>query len=445
MTDEFEQAGDFALDPNTRKVRGLVVPYGKPSRLSISGIPPIKFNKGDITVPDDLTILGVNLEHDRFKPLARFDSLEHTDQGVVGVFSIGKTPDGDKVLADYARGVKMKLSPELAKIKRGPDGLSGTAVLTGAGFVTEGAWAESGLFAVGDNPDAGAPVVEPDPVPLATKTVLTPDAATGVLAVEADAVPLTVDVTVGSDTSKFIPDPSGVDMTDALAPAGGLFGAHGKNRRPAERQEPDEGLFAIRRVAEAMARKHQFGDGSALAALGPDPFGQEQGMFALSDIKFSTAGGVGVNLINPQFVGNLWNRRRYVRKFIPLWQHDDLHSFKITAWRPTTDPAMATWAGDKAAITSNAPATEPYSLTAKRFAGAHDIAREFRDFDSPEFWEWYFNAMTDSYAKLSWPQGKRLSALPERLRPTNCRAPRSVPRRSTRSRVAWTRHSSATR
>jgi hypothetical protein len=45
--------------------------------------------------------------------------------------------------------------------------------------------------------------------------------------------------------------------------------------------------------------------------------------------------------------------------------------------------------------------TEPYDVEAQPFAGAHDVDRRYRDFSVPEFWDGYFSAMTESYAKQS--------------------------------------------
>lgn len=119
---------------------------------------------------------------------------------------------------------------------------------------------------------------------------------------------------------------------------------------------------------------------------------------ALSDI---TQTAVGVDVEQPDFVGQLWQGADYQRKVVPLIAGKALTSYQITGWRWTTKPAVASWAGDKAAITSNAPATEPYSVGASRLAGAHDIDRKFRDFNDTAFFEAYYSAMTDSYRRLS--------------------------------------------
>jgi hypothetical protein len=64
-------------------------------------------------------------------------------------------------------------------------------------------------------------------------------------------------------------------------------------------------------------------------------------------------------------------------------------------------PAMAAWAGNKSQVPSNLPTVEPKSFTAQRFAGGHDLAREWYDFNVTEVIDSYGRAMIDSYARLS--------------------------------------------
>jgi hypothetical protein len=59
------------------------------------------------------------------------------------------------------------------------------------------------------------------------------------------------------------------------------------------------------------------------------------------------------------------------------------------------------YAGDKTAVPSNAPTTEPVEVTAARLAGAHDIDRAEVDFGNTEFIASYYRAMTESYAVKS--------------------------------------------
>jgi hypothetical protein len=118
---------------------------------------------------------------------------------------------------------------------------------------------------------------------------------------------------------------------------------------------------------------------------------------ALADITFS--GGAAAH--PPQFVGELWAGVAYQRQLVPLVQTDALTSMTVSGWVWTVPPTVAPYTGDKAAVPSNPATIGPVTLTAERLAGAHDIDRAFRDFGDTGFFESYFRAMAESYAKQS--------------------------------------------
>jgi hypothetical protein len=73
----------------------------------------------------------------------------------------------------------------------------------------------------------------------------------------------------------------------------------------------------------------------------------------------------------------------------------------MNAWRWTTKPAVDVWTGNKTEVPSNTPVTESFEATGVRYAGAHDWAREFRDFGRTDVIESALRAMTESYAKAT--------------------------------------------
>jgi hypothetical protein len=209
-----------------------------------------------------------------------------------------------------------------------------------------------------------------------------------------------------------------------------------------------------RASTEQLARLEQFS--------GP----AEQNLFAaLNDVKIST--GVGAAILQPQWIGELYKERSYQRKYASLFNHADLTSLTMSGFKWTTKPAGGTWSGDKATVPTNTPATAPVTDTASRFAGGHDIAREFKDFNVEGFFESYYAAMTDSYEQWidqtivltevladsrdsssvrrrhSPPETSSSDRRPQR-RSTSSRASRSASRLPTWSRVASTPACSAT-
>lgn len=99
----------------------------------------------------------------------------------------------------------------------------------------------------------------------------------------------------------------------------------------------------------------------------------------------------------------MWQGVAYERKYIPVFDHADLTSFEIKGWdwADGKKPQVGLYTGNKADIPSNDVETVATSGVIQRIAGGHDIDRKFRDFSNVEFWEKYFGAMTESYAKVS--------------------------------------------
>jgi hypothetical protein len=73
----------------------------------------------------------------------------------------------------------------------------------------------------------------------------------------------------------------------------------------------------------------------------------------------------------------------------------------MEAWKWNAKPAVAAWSGNKTAVPSNEPSTTPVTISAQRYAGAHDWAREFRDFGRTDVIESALRLMTESYAKVT--------------------------------------------
>ena len=155
MTDiEF---GTFAVDQATRRVRGILVPWGEKSRTSASKTKPITFPRGSVTIPRDPAVVTLNVGHDRFSPLGRGALFEDQEAGLHAEFEIADTEEGDQWLADH--GLFVKLSAEVRDIVRDADD-NGRAKLTGAALVTEGAFASAALFAIDGDPDDENPSIE---------------------------------------------------------------------------------------------------------------------------------------------------------------------------------------------------------------------------------------------------------------------------------------------
>lgn len=376
-------AGTLTANLEDRIVTGLLLPYGEECR---SNLGKFTFEAGVVTIPTDLSGMSFNVEHARENVIGRPVSLTDTKAGVVASFSIAKTEEGNTALADIASGKRKHLSAEVSGVKI-KDGKGIAGRLFAAALVEHPAFPSATLLAAAfDTVDPAVPADVP-----AEPTILTPD-ENGNLAVASSATPESVTVAAeGSETIFTSEDQTpkeGAPVAEATAPA----------TLTATRTESVTNLPSLFNI---LAQSVKTGDKTLLAGIEKEIDGAESLFAALSDIKMTGTSTVGTNIVQPQFLGELWSGRAYQRKVIPLLGSGVLTSNEVKGWRWTTEPEVSVWAGNKAAVPSNIPATEAYSVQVQRIAGAHDIAREFRDFGVSEFWASYFAAMTESYSKVS--------------------------------------------
>lgn len=123
---------------------------------------------------------------------------------------------------------------------------------------------------------------------------------------------------------------------------------------------------------------------------------------ALNDVvpANDAGGGAGTgNDVRPQWLGELWTARQSRRRYVDaLGTPSRLTGMKAKGWRWVTRPEVDDYAGDKAAIPSNAVSTEPAEADAHRTAGGWDVDRVFFDLGDPAFIEALFQAAAEDYA-----------------------------------------------
>jgi hypothetical protein len=371
MTDETLEAGLFAVDRDARTIRGVLIPWGERSRLSISKTKPVTFRRGDVKVPRDPSLVGLNRMHDRFDPIGRATQLEDTDAGLVATFRIADTDDGDAYLAEP--GNLRRLSAEVRAMMRRDDG-SATAEVVGAALVDEGAFASAALFAI----DA-AETPEPDDETDDDETPETPEPAA-----EPDGTP----------EPDAAPDTEQEEDTVAEAEVPNTFAA--TTAAPSKQHMSKGEMFgALAAIATGRATPD-------IIARMQDSWGGvgEAGLFALSDIKYDGTGGLANTMTRPQWLGEVLDGTTYEPRFAPLFGHADLSGLTMSGWKWNVKPTGGAWAGNKAAIPSGTASLTAVSETASRWAGGHDHAREHVDFGTPGYFEAYYAAMVESY--LRW-------------------------------------------
>lgn len=358
MTDTTIEAGLFSLDEETRTVRGRLIPWDEPTDPRHKH--PAVFRRGTITIPGDLSVLRANRDHQLTDPVAVFTLITDNEGGADVELRIARTPEGDELIAQHKVGAYKRLSAEFRNlVKRGNEVVSGA--LTGAAFVPEGAFASAALFSLDPIEEATetAPAA-PEPQSAAQPTEPQEDDMSAQDVATVPGLPLAPVDTTAAEVFSLMPE--------------------------------REDLFAL------LNRARNQGDPEArrkLAMIG------EANMFALSDVKISGANQLGTAAVQAGWIGHIWEGNAAERVIVPLLAHADLTKLTWNGWKWNAKPTMATWAGNKAALTSGAVTATATSYTADRFAGGHDLAREFYDFNETEAIEAYAAAMVESYAGLS--------------------------------------------
>lgn len=363
--------GALAADLAKRTLTGLLLPYNEEG----------KTNLGRLTVPPG--VLHAAADHLPFYDghkgaLVGSYTHEDTPEGIRFVASIFPTPEGDTLLASGKECVSVEVDPITVRAGRA---LAGR--MTGAAAVEEGAFPSARLAAEGD------PVV-PD-----TESA-TPDFQT---VYEGDLVPvINLDGTAVDGVSKVTVSEKAIDITTKTPDPG----------TGADNQEEDPKMTAakVQNPALVAGKKDDTPDMNKLFATIAKGFSAgetftspAQLMAALSDIVPANTTAMD----QPQYVGQLWDGVEYERRFIPLLNHADLTAQTVNGWRwkDGKRPEVDLYTGNKNDIASNAIDTEAATGVLQRIAGGHDIDRIYRDFSNAEFWEAYFKAMANSYAKKS--------------------------------------------
>ena len=346
---------------------GILLPWNEPG-LTSKG--KVLASRGRLALPDGPVPL--NVEHRHTDRIGTLDVAD-TSAGLRASLHILPTRAGQDAQLEIEAGLRACLSVEIDD----PVIRSGQLVagrVTGGALVAEPAFPSAVLTA--SRPDEGEIVSEFEQTTTATyqdwdgQTITTTSEITSTTEI---ADPDDLDGDTDEDTTEEKEETMPEKLaTKARAPFGGM---HGTTKTPSQPVHDKNWLIA-NLAGQARDRR--------LYA-------------ALSDIVPSNIVGIE----QPQYIGELWSGAAYERRFVPLFNHDDLTSFKVTGWRWVTRPVVGAWPGNKTAVPSNAVETESVDIEAARIAGAHDIDRKFRDFDNAEFWSAYFSAMTESYAKVS--------------------------------------------
>lgn len=403
-------AGTLTASADDRTVTGLLVPYGEECS---SNLGKFSVSTGAFTLPADPDVAGFNEEHVREQPIGRARALRETDKGIVATFGIAKTPEGDQALADIRSGKRKHLSAEVADVVIRAGKAVGGRVFGGA-LVGKPAFPSATLLAAAADVGEVEPIAPDDKDAVTeTKTVVNGDGSQTITTTTtksetaADGT-VTETKTVTTETIAKPVEPEPADDIEEEEPVGvpntltaRKRGASSKPKTMGKRE-----LFTLLAAADTGSLTDD-----QMVTLRKQ--GKVDTMFAaLADITYDGAGGVNTGLLQPEWIGEVWDGNDYFQKYVPLFGHADLHSLEFLGYKWKVKPHGGDWAGNKSEVPSNNPSFEPVKGNAGRYAMAHDIARELRDlrvFGDTSFFDAYFDAGAEDYKR--WVDGKTLTAM----------------------------------
>ncbi|WP_336625581.1 MULTISPECIES: phage major capsid protein [unclassified Microbacterium] len=372
----------FAVDTEARTIEGLLIPFNELSRPSITAEPVMFTAASALTLPADPSVATLyDNDHDRFEPRGRGVEFTTTTAGVTAKFSVARTPDGDALLARAAKakedGKPLRLSAEIkGLIRKGRDAVAGA--ITGASIATEGAFASAALFSAETSEhdesrytdEHGvtwqrvrdtATITDDDGTTTTTTTVV----ESTTTATEADEAEPQEKETALMTATTIVPGQPAPAPNRSL---NGLFSAIARNDDDALRNYSDAGeLFALAQVQQSGPTTVTIGDDTA-----------QRG-----------------------YLGELWKRAPYNRRYVPLMQQETLTSWSMYGWQwdDGKEPTVGDYTGNAAEVPSNAVDTRPVTINASRLAGGHRLDRRFRDFNDQSVIASYLNLQTEDYKR----------------------------------------------
>lgn len=378
----------LASDAGNRILRYLLLPYGEPGRTS-AGL--VTASKGSVTIPQDVTTLVANEEHDFKQPRSKFLSVEETDQGLEATVQVLETRAGDDLLVEAAAGVKSGMSVEIENpVIRAGKLVAG--LLSGAGHVVRPAFPSAMLTAADtgeETPaeDQGEDPEDPTPEEQAQdlREALAPhlDAETAALLDQVLEQAL-AEVSADEESNNENEEPPVAKTVTASRPAaaGRVLTASHQDAKP--EPAPGEALRTLSAALVGLQGAADSGPQALHAALAP----------------ITQADAFDATTV-PDYVGELYQGRQYFQRYAPLVSQGTLTSAQSIGWRfkDGKTPQVFDYAGNLAEVTSTDVEMEQVQVKAERLAGGNKIDRIYTDLPDGGAMAAYLRESQDDYLK----------------------------------------------
>jgi len=376
-----------AMVESDRTISGLVIEFGPTGYTSVG---PVRVpDASRLRIPEDLSRVKL-MDYHQDPPVAvgYCTAVRPTPEGLRASFHVAATPAGDAALLDVQERVRDGLSVELGELDMRGDELVDSYLL-GVALVPIPAWNNA-------RHDGLAAARGQDTTTTEGNTPMTPEQRARLAELmskngrtaeeEAEFSEL-----VTQAVAQLAVDEAEAETPDSETPAPALTASAvpGPATMPGVtgRTAATTTARPQRDIRELYAAQSRILSGRSRPELEA----------ALSDITRTA----NVWVSGTQYDGQLWSGLEYRRRYVANSVQAELNNYKGSGWRWDVKPEVGDYAGDKAAVPSNAPTTEESTWNAARLAGAHDIDRKFFDFGDEEFIAAYYQAMRESYAVKS--------------------------------------------
>ncbi len=382
-------AGTLEFSEEDLSATGLLTPYGVTAR---SNLGEFTVEPGVFTFSEDVTGNALNIEHRREDVVGALTKVWEQETGLFASFKFANTDEGREAFAAAKSGKRKNLSAEVAKV-RIKDGKAISGRVFGAALVERPAFEGATLLAAEDTPD---PTTEPDAYAAFLEKVHADIAA----ALEAVAAELSKapaeDTTPPAAPAEETKSDDYEEFSMSDNTAAGAVPATLLANAPAAKNtevEPSTVFAAMHTVKNGI--QGQTADAETLLA-------------ALSDITVNTTGGLTTSasgVIQPAWVGKLWQGKRYERKYIDLGNH--LYGGIQLGGRKgfTLDQGTALvqhWNGNKTELPTGKGSTSTRASSLQKYGYAADVAREWFDLEGgAEVIQAFFEGVVDSYAEIT--------------------------------------------
>lgn len=350
-----------------RTITGLILPFNEVGRTNLG---EVKAHPGTLKRAPLVTL---NDLHNKIS-LGTASMLEERDDGWHGTFNVLECAEGDALLADVAANAKKGLSVEVPDaVIRGGNMLSGT--ISAVAAVIRGAFPSALMAAdAGELPDELPDWFQPNESSSETTEEITINGVTYVRKT--------------TDTNTTTVTPKGAPTEE-------------EGNMPNENETPtpvDAGLVA---TLQAIVDKGPTPPPTAMTAA--------EAFTAMADTHRSTGSleaaltqvtntSVPGNDSAPQaWLGEVWKRAPYVRRFAPLLSQGTLTNYRELGFRVVTRPTVAAYAGDNAEVPTGGLTVEPAPYTVSRLAHGADIDRRYQDFNDSDVLAAFVEAQVESY------------------------------------------------